>query len=186
MSKPLKFTSAAIRGARQALAKATTIEELRAAQAVLLPVDHGLSRMQTAVALGVGEATVGRLLRTARTPAARRGKAAARPRPWGGRRRCLMTLEEEKAFLEPWAQQACTAGMLIVGPLRAALAQRLGRPLSASVVYRLLERHGWRKISPDTRHPKSDPAAQEDWKKNSRRWWPKPPPPTRPRVAGAG
>jgi transposase len=183
MSKPLKFTTTTIRRARQALANATTIDQLRAAQAVLLPVDHGLSRTQTALALGVGEATVGRWLRTARAPAARRGPAAAPPRPWGGRRRSLLTVEEEKAFLEPWARQACTAGLLIVGPLRAALAQRLGRPVRASVVYRLLERHGWRKISPDTRHPKSDPAAQEEWKKNSRRWSPKPPPPSRPRGA---
>jgi transposase len=184
MSKPLKFTAATIRSARQTLSKATTIDQLRAAQAVLLPVDHGLSRTQTALALGVGEATVGRWLRTARAPAAGRGKAAATPRPWGGRRRSLLTVEEEKAFLEPWARQACSAGMLIVGPLRAALAQRLGRSVRASVVYRLLERHGWRKISPDTRHPKSDPARQEEWKKNSRRWWPMPPPPSLPRVAG--
>ena len=48
--------------------------------------------------------------------------------------------------------------------IRAALAQRLGRPGKPSVVYRLLERHGWRKVAPDT-SPKSNPAAQEDWKK---------------------
>ena len=41
----------------------------------------------------------------------------------------------------------------------------LGRPVAASVVWRLLARHGWRKVAPDTRHPKSDPAAQEAWKK---------------------
>ena len=34
-----------------------------------------------------------------------------------------------------------------------------------------LERHGWRKIAPDTRHPKSDPRVQEEWKKNSRKIW---------------
>jgi hypothetical protein len=33
------------------------------------------------------------------------------------------------------------------------------------VVYRLLARHGWRKVAPDTRHPKSRPEVQEDWKK---------------------
>ena len=35
----------------------------------------------------------------------------------------------------------------------------------------VLARHGWRKVAPDTRHPKTDPALQEDWKKNSRRRW---------------
>ena len=77
-----------------------------------------------------------------------------------------MTLEAEKAFLAPWAEQARNAGVLVVSPLRAALAETLGRKkVAASVVYRLLARHGWRKVAPDTRHPKSDPAAQADWKK---------------------
>ncbi len=83
-----------------------------------------------------------------------------------------MTLEEERAFLAPWAEQACGAGVLVVSPLRAALAEQLGRQkVAASVVYRLLARHGWRKVAPDTRHPKSDPAAQAEWKKNSRKRW---------------
>jgi hypothetical protein len=30
----------------------------------------------------------------------------------------------------------------------------------------MLARHDWRKVAPDTRHPKSDPQAQQDWKKN--------------------
>lgn len=86
----------------------------------------------------------------------------------------MMTLEEEKAFLAPWAEQARDAGVLVVSPLRAALAEKLGRnKIAASVVYRLLARHGWRKVAPDTRHPKSDAAVQAEWKKNSpKRWLP--------------
>ena len=38
-------------------------------------------------------------------------------------------------------------------------------------VYRLLARHGWRKVAPDTRHPKSDPLTQELWKKNCPMFW---------------
>ena len=45
------------------------------------------------------------------------------------------------------------------------------RPVAASVLWRLLARHGWRKVAPDTRHPKSDPLAQEAWKKNSPKYW---------------
>jgi transposase len=53
------------------------------------------------------------------------------------------------------------------------LAEKLGQPVKASVVYRLLARHGWRKVAPDTRHPKSDPEAQAEWKKNfPKRWQP--------------
>jgi len=84
-----------------------------------------------------------------------------------------MTFDEEQAFLAPWAEQAKAGGILVVSVIRAALAQRLGHPVKPSVVYRLLERHGWRKVAPDTHHPKSNSAAQEDWKKNSpRRWQP--------------
>jgi hypothetical protein len=93
------------------------------------------------------------------------------PRNWGGRRRQLMSSEEEKAFLQPWLEQAASGGMVVVSPIRAALAQHLKKPVAASVVYKLLARHGWRKVAPDTRHPKSDPKVQEDWKKNSRKSW---------------
>ena len=62
-------------------------------------------------------------------------------------------------------------GLRGVSPLRAALAQKLGRRVAASVVYRMLARHGWRKVAPDTRHPKSDSQVQEDWKKNGPKTW---------------
>jgi hypothetical protein len=35
----------------------------------------------------------------------------------------------------------------------------------------MLARHGWRKVAPDTRHPKSAPLVQEEWKKNSPKHW---------------
>lgn len=38
-----------------------------------------------------------------------------------------MALEEEMVFLAPWVEQARTAGMLVVSPLRAGLAEKLGR-----------------------------------------------------------
>jgi transposase len=82
-----------------------------------------------------------------------------------------MSLEEEQAFLALWAEQAKEGGVLVVSGLRAALSQQLGRPIAPSVLYRLLERHGWRKVAPDTRHPKSDPQVQEDFKKNSPKRW---------------
>ena len=73
--------------------------------------------------------------------------------------------------MQPWQENARVGGMLVVSPLRAALAEKLGRPIKSSVVYGLLARHGWRKVAPDTAHPKSDPAARADWKKNSRKRW---------------
>ena len=128
----------------------------------------GATLEQTAHVLGVGRATVARL------QAAFRKQRPALPtaaRNWGGRRQSLLTPEQESAFLKPWLASAATGNLVVVSPIRAALAQRLGQPVKPSVVYRLLARHGWRKVAPDTRHPKSQPAVQEAWKKNSRKCW---------------
>jgi len=82
-----------------------------------------------------------------------------------------MTEEQEQEFLQPWAEQAKKGEVSVLSPIRTALARRLGRPVAASVVYRFLERHGWRKIAPETRHPKSDLGSQEAWEGSSRRIW---------------
>jgi hypothetical protein len=54
-------------------------------------------------------------------------------------------------------------GVLTVPPIHAALVKRLGRDIPMSTTYRLLARHNWRKVQPDTKHPKSDPALQGEF-----------------------
>ena len=172
MARPRRTDMKVVKKAQKAVAQATSVQELRAAQAVLLPATMGATLLQTATLLGVGRATVARLQADFRQSA--RAKPATvrdKQRNWGGRRNALLTIEEEEEFLVPWLEQARTGGMLVVSPLRAALAQKLGKPVKASVIYRLLARHGWRRAAPDTRHPKSDPQAQEDWKKNFQKRW---------------
>ena len=170
MSRPRRIDPIVVKRAQLTAATSTSVQALRQCQAVLLPALFGATLEQTAAVLGVGRATVARLQTTFR----KQGAAGASPaRNWGGRRQSLLTLEEEVAFLKPWLEKAADGNVVVVSPLRAALAQRLGKPVKPSVVYRLLARHGWRKAAPDTRHPKSKPEVQEEWKKNSpRRWQP--------------
>ena len=155
--------------AQAAADAASTIEELRRAQAVLLPALLGATLEQTATALGVGRATVPRLQAAFRQRSESGSPAPARN--WGGRRHAWMTLEEEREFLAPWLKLALAGSLVVVSPVRAALAERVGQPVRASLVYRMLARHGWRKVAPDTRHPKGAPQAQQDWKKNSPKRW---------------
>jgi transposase len=168
MSRSRRIDAKLVSKAQTVVTETTNLGEFRAAQAVLLPAIAHTTLEQTAVLLGVGRATVARLQQRLREAV-----RAATPirRGWGGRRRALLTFQEEEEFLAPWVEQAEAAGVLVVSPLRAALAEKLGRKVAASVVYRLLARHGWRKLSPDTKHPKSDPVAQAEWKKNSPRCW---------------
>lgn len=172
MSKPANFQNRIVSAALKAAASAQSIDELRAAQAVLLPALHGLNMEQTSVLIGVSRASVGRLQHRGRNHTKRGKLAVAIKAGWGGRRRSHLTWIQEEEFLRPWRLQAQSAGLLVLSPIRAALAQQLGKPVKASVVWRLLARHGWRKVAPDTKHPKSDPKAQQAWKKSSRRWYP--------------
>ena len=170
MGRPRRIDRRAVTRARKAVGQATSLEELRAAQAVLLPAVMNTTLEETAALIGVGRATVPRLQASFRQWG-KRSAGGVESRNWGGRRNALMTVAEEAEFLAPWLEQAKSGGMLVVSPLRAALAEKLGKTVKASVLYRLLARHGWRKVAPDTRHPKSDPQAQAEWKKNSPRHW---------------
>ena len=168
MARPRRVDEQLVVSARQVLQQTQDIREYRQALAVLLPAEFNASLEQTAHLLGVGRATVARLQSGFRR---RRDAASASRQGWGGRRRALMSEQEEQEFLRPWTEQALAGGVLVLSPIRAALAKRLGRKVASSVVYRFLARHGWRKVAPDTRHPKSDPQIQEAWKKNSKKTW---------------
>jgi transposase len=168
MARPRKINYELVNKAKEIVGLCHDMIELRKAQAILLPAILGATLEQTASILGASRASVPRLQNRFR----HNQKVTEPPKGrWGGRRRSLMTIEEEKKFLVPWEEQAKSGGILVVSVIRAALAQQLGRPVRPSVVYRLLERHGWRKVAPDTHHPKSDPKIQEEWKKNFRKKW---------------
>jgi len=147
--------------------QATTTVEYRAALSVILFDVVGLDADLTAEVLGTSRRTVFRdRKRICNQDDAPRGQ-------WGGRRHCSMSVHEEAEFLAQWEAKAAAGGVLTVPPIHAALVERLGRPCPMSTTYRLLARHGWRKVQPDTKHPKSNPAAQDEFKKNSpRRWLP--------------
>jgi transposase len=156
--------------AKACLSKAKMADELRQAQAVFLPLELRLTLEQTAQAIGVSVGWACRL----RTAFIREGGAPSTGKPSrGGRRRENLSREEEMAFLEPFFEKAKAGGILVVSEIKQALEGRLGRHVALASAYNLLHRNGWRKIAPDKRHPQTDVAAQEEWKKNSRTSSPK-------------
>ena len=101
--------------AKVCLSNARTVEELKAAQAVVLPLVFGLSLEQTAQAIGL---SVGwtcqlrtRFIRHEETSDERRARK-------GGRRHENMTHAEEAEFLAPFFEKAKTGGILIVGEIK--------------------------------------------------------------------
>jgi transposase len=171
MSRHRRIDPTLVSKAQTVVAQSRDSRELRAAQAVLLPALAGTTLEQTAKVLGVGRATVARL-----QGAFHRGEQGSRSieksRSWGGRRRALLTQAEEKRFLAAWEERAKAGELVVLSSLRTALAKQLGQGIAPSVLYRLVARNGWRKVAPDTRHPKSDVIAQQEWKKKRfRKCW---------------
>ena len=87
----------------------------------------------------------------------------------GGRRRQNLSVEQENALLGNFVKRAREGEVLVVSELKAAYELEVRRKVPKSTVYRLLGRHGWRKVTPRPRHPDVDPNAQSWFKKNSRR-----------------
>ena len=166
MARTAHFTEAELQQARNQRDHATTVAEFRNALAVMLMAKLGLDAEMTAELLGTSRRTVFR-----RQSENRNQGNAVPKRSWGGRRRFSLSLEEEREFLSEWEAEAKSGGVLSVPPIHAALVKRLGHDTPPSTTYRMLARHGWRKVQPDTKHPNSDPAAQEEFKKNSPKGW---------------
>lgn len=150
--------------AREKLKSARTADELRRAQAVALPDIFGVDLEMAGAMIGKSRTSVARL--RAEFLALTEGKELPR-RNWGGRRRQNMKREEEDRLLMPFFETAKKGGILVVAPVKDAYEEAVGHEVPDSTIYRLLARHGWRKLAPDKRHPKTDPLAQEEFKKNS-------------------
>jgi len=83
----------------------------------------------------------------------------------GGRYRQYLTIEEEKKFLEPFIEQSKTGSLVVIGKIKTAYEDLVGKEVAESTIYRLLARHGFRKIVPYKRHKKADIEVQEAFKK---------------------
>jgi transposase len=90
---------------------------------------------------------------------------------WGGRRNEVLTLAEEAEFVAYFEDAAREGQMVTATMMLTELAQRCGKPPTASTLYRILKRHGWRKVVPRPRHPDADPERQEAFKQTFQRCW---------------
>jgi hypothetical protein len=64
-------------------------------------------------------------------------------------------------------EQAKVGKIPTVAVIHKAFEQRVGEAVAPATVYRLLHRHGWRKLVPRPHHPQADFMAQQEFKKTS-------------------
>lgn len=141
-----------------------TKADFQRVQCLWLRAEMGLNSTQIATAVGFTKGTV-RVIQS-RYFAEKESSLIGEGR--GGRRRQNLTVEEEDALLKGFFDKAKEGGVLVVSEIKRAYERKVGRPVNKTIVYRMLERHGWRKIAPRPHHPKADPEARDAFKKNSR------------------
>lgn len=158
-----------IEAARKLLKTARTANELRLAQSVLLPLELGLSIEQTALAIGRSSgATCTMRTRFGKVSS---GLAAAPRSKRQLRNRANTDLDRERKILDEVLSEADRGGVVNIPSIKPAIEAKLGKTLALSSVYRMLARHGWRKLATDTRHPQGDLPVCKDWKKDSPTPW---------------
>ncbi len=151
------------------LKRATSRSEHQRIQCVLIRATLGSSAAEIAQLLGWSTATV----HVMHSRWAKEGEAIFEVGRRGGRRHQHLTPQQEAELLAPFVERAEAGGMLSVVEIQQAYQERTGKEVAPSTVYRLLQRHGWRKLVPRPRHPKTDVAAQAAFKKTSPRGTPR-------------
>lgn len=149
---------------RALLKSVNTKADFQRIQSVWLRAEFGMDANQVGRAVGHSPSTI----RILWSQYFARGEDALIGKGRGGRRRSNFTLEEEKGLLSNFLEKAKGGEILIVSEVKAAYEKAVGHEVPKSTVYRMLARHGWRKISPRPRHPKSDPKKIKAFKKNSK------------------
>ena len=137
------------------LKRAGSHGEYQRIQCVLIRATLGSSATQIAQLLGWSTATVHVL----HSRWAKEGDAIFDLCGRGGRHHQHLNVKQEQVLLAPFVERAKAGGMLTVTEIQQAYQERTGIRVAPSTVYRLLDRHGWRKVVPRPRHPKADVAA---------------------------
>lgn len=73
-----------------------------------------------------------------------------------------LSVEQEAKVLARFEEEADAGHELTVGEIRQGLESELGRETTAAYVYRVLQRHGWRKVMPRPKHPKAAGKEEQD------------------------
>ena len=140
--------------------KETEVDHFRRLQAVLWRA-QGKSLKEVTALSGFCSASIKKYCAAYRSA----GAEALKSKYVGGNCRKL-SYDEERVALESCSEHAEKGGYIRVSDLQAEFEKKTGVHYHLHVFYRLLERHGWRKIMPRGKHPKkADDEAIEASKK---------------------
>lgn len=99
------------------------------------------------------------------------GAAAFTCKPKGGRRRSLLSRDQEAALFASLEQRAAKGLVKTANDIRSIVEKKVGREVSDDYLWDLLNRNGWKKKMPRPHHPSRNVGEQEEFKKNSPKNW---------------
>jgi len=146
---------------KEKMKEAKDPRQLQRWQIVYIALIQPRKAEEIAICVGVSKSLVQKMISRYN----REGIQAIEIKSCGGRYHEYLTKEEEKRFLAPFFQQAERGHLTTTREIHLAYEERIGHQIHETTIYRLLERHGWRKLQPRSRHPKADSQAQEAFKK---------------------
>lgn len=98
-------------------------------------------------------------------------KADVTSKQKGGRRRELMSIEEERQLMKSLESMALKGQILSGKDVRKIIEQKINKSVSDDYIWDLFKRNGWTKHSPRPHHPNKNIEKQEEFKKNSKTIW---------------
>ena len=139
----------------------STATDFRKAMTFIFMAKLGLDRNRTADLMGTSRCTA------FRDRSNSHNQSDPNKRSWGGRRRFTMSLDEEREFLLEWEVEAKSCGILAVPPIHVVLVKTIGS--SHSPISYISNVGSWmaQSAAGHQTSKKSDPVAQEEFKKNS-------------------
>jgi len=92
---------------------------------------------------------------------------------WGGRRNktSFLTFEQEEKLMNRFSSKALQGEILTAKDIKREVEKKLKKEVSDDYIWDLFKRHDWNKKSPRPKHPKQDLQVQEQFKKNSPKYW---------------
>jgi transposase len=92
---------------------------------------------------------------------------------WGGRRSQTshMSFEDEKKMMDDLKNKAKEGKIIVAKHIRKIVETKIGKAVSDDYIWDLFKRHNWKKKMPRPEHPKRNNSAQEEFKKNSPKYW---------------
>jgi transposase len=92
-------------------------------------------------------------------------------KPKGGRRRSLLSVDEEVSLFASLESLASKGLIKTANDIRNVVEAKTGKAVSDDYIWDLLHRNGWKKKMPRPHHPKRSIEEQAEFKKNFPKSW---------------